>query len=162
MNKLSKLLILLAVIAMLVGCLAACKPDNTPDENGDGTTETPGDSETGGGAGGEIEFVDYASQVKFNPNSGKAHAEVEVKSYIDGDTTHFFIDNSIIPEGYVKARYLGINTPESTGIIEPWGKKASNYTKTQLQKATSIIIESDTANWDLDSTGGRGHRLQKP
>lgn len=155
MNKLSKLLILLAVIAMLVGCLAACKPDNTPDENGDGTTETPGDSETGGGAGGEIEFVDYASQVKFNPNSGKAHAEVEVKSYIDGDTTHFFIDNSIIPEGYVKARYLGINTPESTGIIEPWGKKASNYTKTQLQKATSIIIESDTANWDLDSTGGR-------
>ncbi len=156
MNKLSKLLILLAVIAMLAGCLAACQPDNT-DEKPDNSD--PGSSEGGGSGNGDgeqlPEFVDYASQVKFNPNSGKAHTEVEVKSYIDGDTTHFFVDNSIIPEGYVKARYLGINTPESTGVIEPWGKKASNYTKTQLQKATSIIIESDTANWDLDSTGGR-------
>lgn len=103
------------------------------------------------------EFVDYASQVKFNPNSGRAHAKVEVKSYIDGDTTHFIVTDGtkIGDESYIKARYLSINTPESTGVIEAWGKKASNYTKTQLQKATSIIIESDTDSWDLDSTGGR-------
>ena len=101
------------------------------------------------------EFIDYASQVKFDPNSGKVWAEVTVKSYIDGDTTHFFIDDEHIAEGYLKARYLGINTPESTGVVEPWGKKASNYTKNQLVKATSIIVESDTASWNLDSTGGR-------
>ena len=173
MNKLSKLLILLSVIAMLVGCFAACGPTEEPCEhtyeNGvctkcqeeDPNYVPPAGGEGGEGGGGEeeIQFVDYASQLKFNPNSGKKWTYATVKSYIDGDTTHFFVDKSEIPEGYMKARYLGINTPESTGIVEPWGKKASNYTKTQLKKAESIengiIIESDTAEWDLDSTGAR-------
>lgn len=148
---------------MLVGCLAACGPGGTTDNggnsggNGNGAGENSG--ETGGGGEEQIEFVDYASQLKFNPNSGKKWAYATVKSYIDGDTTHFYVDHSEMSEGYVKARYLGINTPESTGIVEPWGKKASNYTKTQLEKAANIpngiIIESDTATWDLDSTGER-------
>lgn len=151
MKKLSKILILLLVTVMLAGSLIACGP--TPDTGSDtGETNTDTGSET-------LEFVDYASQLKFNPSSGKNWAYATVKSYIDGDTTHFFVDKSEISEGYVKARYLGINTPESTGVVEPWGKKASNYTKTQLQKAekikNGIIIESDTAGWDLDSTGGR-------
>lgn len=172
MNKLSKLLMLLAVIAMLVGCLAACKPENT--EGGEGGSDNGGSEnggsenggsenggEQGGNEGGEEEpqFVDYASQLKFDENSGKKWVYATVKSYIDGDTTHFFVNDPDLPDGYVKARYLGINTPESTGIVEPWGKKASNYTKTQLQKAESItngiIIESDTDSWDLDSTGER-------
>lgn len=197
MNKLSRLLTLLVVIAMLVGCLAACELINPKDDHTHSFVEgkcecgvadpdyQPPHTHTfvegkcecgeedpdyqphthtfveGRCECGEVdpnyvpEFIDYASQVKFNPNSGKAWANVTVKSYIDGDTTHFYIDEDIIPEGYVKARYLCINTPESTGVIEPWGKKASNYTKEQLKKATSIIVESDTAGWDLDSTGGR-------
>ena len=167
MNKLSKLLIIFVIVAMLMGCFAACGlvgGDDTDDTNQGGTT--PGDTTTPGGdaEGGtnddekdppQVEFVDYASQVKFNPNSGRVWAEVTVKSYIDGDTTHFYIDHKDLSESYVKARYLSINTPESTGIIEPWGKKASNYTKGQLMQATSIIVESDSATWDLDSTGGR-------
>ncbi len=163
MNKLSKLLVILIAIIMIMGCFTACGEttpnDDNSSESGNGSENT--DTGNGGDEGGdeEIQFVDYASQLKFNPNSGKKWAYVTVKSYIDGDTTHFYIDKSQIPEGYVKARYLGINTPESTGVVEPWGKKASNYTKTQLQKAESvnngIIIESDTANWDLDSTGER-------
>ena len=167
MNKLSKLLVLLAVIAMLVGCLAACGPNGTGNQGGNtegggeqgGSTDNGGNSGSGDNSGGEIEFVDYASQVKFNPNSGKIWADVTVKSYIDGDTTHFYVDKvhgaDSLDDSYVKARYLAINTPESTGVIEAWGKKASNYTKAQLMKATSIIIESDTATWNLDSTGGR-------
>ena len=55
----------------------------------------------------------------------------------------------------LKARYLAINTPESTGKIEPWGKTASNYTKEKLTNASSIVIESDTYEWDADSTGDR-------
>lgn len=155
---------------MLVGCLAACGPVNNggnSGNNGEGTGENAGEGEGSGNGGNtgegdgeeQIEFVDYAAQLKFNPNSGKKWTYATVKSYIDGDTTHFYVDQSVIPEGYVKARYLGINTPESTGIVEPWGKKASTYTKTQLQKAADIpngiIIESDTANWDIDSTGER-------
>lgn len=166
MNKLSKLLIILVVISMLAGCFTACdvvngllgkdQPTETPDEGNQGGEENPGENPGEGDPEEEIEFIDYASQVKFDPNSGRVWAEVRVKSYIDGDTTHFIPVGTTIGEmGYIKARYLSINTPESTGIIEPWGKKASNYTKTQLMQATSIIIESDTATWNLDSTGGR-------
>ena len=164
MNKLSKLLIILVIVAMLAGCFTACGVidgilgnDQPPVETPDDTTgDTPGGEDPDdGNKEPEIEFVDYASQVKFNPDSGRVWAYATVKSYIDGDTTHFEIDQSVIDESYIKARYLCINTPESTGVIEPWGKKASNYTKTQLLKATSIIIESDTDNWNLDSTGAR-------
>ena len=55
----------------------------------------------------------------------------------------------------MKARYLAVNTPESTGKIEEWGKKASNFTKSKLQSATSIVLETDGANWEVDSTGDR-------
>lgn len=162
MNKLSKLLILLIAIIMIMGCFTACDQPSS-DTGSDSESDTGAvntDTDNGGGdVDEEPEFVDYASQLKFNPNSGKKWAYVTVKSYIDGDTTHFYIDKSQISEGFIKARYLGINTPESTGVVEPWGKKASNYTKTQLKKAESIkngiIVESDTASWDLDSTGER-------
>ena len=161
MNKLSRILILLIVFVMLMGCFASCGPANT-DTDTDTSTETDSNITSGkvdDGTDEEPEFVDYASQLKFNPQSGKKWMYATVKSYIDGDTTHFYVDKNEISEGYLKARYLGINTPESTGIVEPWGKKASNYTKEQLKKAESIkngiIIESDTAGWDLDSTGER-------
>ena len=99
--------------------------------------------------------VDYAASVTLDRNSGTAQQEVGVHAFIDGDTTHFTVPSSVMAGGILKARYLGINTPESTGKIEEWGKTASNFTKTALSNATSIIIESDTATWNVDSTGGR-------
>ena len=189
MNKITRLLLLLVVIAMLVGCFASCEvinsitgsdsdvddtetPGDEPgDDNGNEPGEEPGDEpgdEPGENPGDQPgdqpgdepgddtpEFIDYASQVKFDPNSGRVYTAATVKSYIDGDTTHFDVSTDIIDRGYLKARYLAINTPESTGVIEPWGKKASNYTKEQLQKAVSIILESDSDTWNLDSTGDR-------
>lgn len=114
------------------------------------------------------EFVDYAAEAKFNKNSGKIYAEVKVHTethgdrttygFVDGDTTHFDVPEAVasaIGSDVLKARYLAVNTPESTGEIEPWGKMASNFTRAALEKATSIIIESDTSTWNADSTGGR-------
>ena len=98
---------------------------------------------------------DFASEVKLNMRSETVKQEVTVHSFVDGDTTHFNVPTSIVDTGILKARYLAINTPESTGKIEEWGKKASNFTREKLSKATSIIIESDDSNWNLDSTGGR-------
>ena len=165
MKKFSKILTVLLLLAMIIGCFAACdlganepeessaeesKAAETTANNNDGeTTEVVTEAAT------EPEFVDYASQAKFDPNSGRLYAEVTVHQFVDGDTTHFNVDKSIVPTGTLKARYLAINTPESTGVIEPWGKKASNYTKETLSKATSIIIESDSNKWDIDSTGER-------
>ena len=154
MKNLSKLLVLLLALAMLAGCFAACD-GGKPNED---TTAATDETVTGeGGTLGEeeLEFVDYASTVKFDPNSGRASATVTVRTFVDGDTTHFNIDHPAFDGGILKARYLGINTPESTGQIEPWGKKASTYTKEALSKATSIIVESDSAQWNPDSTGDR-------
>lgn len=127
---------------MLICCFAAC-------ERGEGEeTSTEGSGEIG-------EFVDFAATLKFDPNSGRAYTEATVKTFVDGDTTHFNVPTSVIPTGVLKARYLGINTPESTGQIEPWGKKASIYTKDALTNAVSIIVESDNNGWNPDSTGDR-------
>ncbi len=98
---------------------------------------------------------DFASEVKLNMHSETVKQAVTVHSFVDGDTTHFNVPTTIVDSGVLKARYLAINTPESTGKIEEWGKKASNYTRERLSKATSIIIESDNSQWNLDSTGGR-------
>lgn len=99
------------------------------------------------------EFIDYAGQAHLDLDAETQTIEVTVKSFIDGDTTHFFAEG--FPNGILKARYAAVNTPESTGKIEEWGKKASRFTKEKLQNATSIIIESDTSEWKTDSTGER-------
>ena len=98
---------------------------------------------------------DLTGKLKFNESSETVKTKVTVKSYIDGDTTHFFVPTSISEDGVLKARYIAINTPESTGKIEEWGKRASEFTKAKLSSAESIIIESDDGTWNLDSTGSR-------
>ena len=98
---------------------------------------------------------DFASEVKLNMRSETVKQEVSVHLFVDGDTTHFNVPEDISANGVLKARYIAINTPESTGKIEEWGKKASAFTKEKLSQATSIIIESDDSKWNLDSTGGR-------
>ncbi|MDE5547883.1 MAG: thermonuclease family protein [Clostridia bacterium] len=150
MKKFAKILVsLLCAAIFAVPALTACdngNDDKTP------TTNTPPDNTP-------TEAVDYVSQLKFNKNSDTKKAEVTVRLYVDGDTTHFdpvggsseFSDT----QGYIKARYLAINTPESTGKIEEWGKAASKFTRSKLESAESIYIESDDSNWNLDSTGGR-------
>ena len=132
MNKgFVKLISLLLVLCLLAGCQPA-----------EGPTEAPAP-----------QVVDYAASIKLNPNNGCKQEEVTVKQFIDGDTVHFF--SKEIPGGVLKARFLAVNTPESTGKIEEYGKTAAAFTKEKLAAAESIIVESDTANWDADSTGGR-------
>ena len=101
------------------------------------------------------EFVDYAASLKLDMSSATAKEEVTVKSFVDGDTVHFYISNDAFETGVLKGRFLGINTPESTGKIEEYGKAASKFTREKLEAATSIIIESDNEKWNVDSTGDR-------
>lgn len=142
MNK--RIFALLAVLCIALGCLAGC--NNTPAPNG---------SEPTGTTGSTVETIDYAVEAKLDMDSSTLKQEVTAKAYVDGDTTHFYVPTSIVDTGLLKARYLAVNTPESTGKIEEWGKKASNFTKEKLSSAESIIIESDNGTWNVDSTGGR-------
>lgn len=147
MNK--RVYALLVALCIALGCLAGCNstPAQTPTVEGGAST----DATDGGAQGG----IDYAASVTLDMDSDTLKQEVSVKAYIDGDTTHFHVPTSVVETGLLKARYLAVNTPESTGKIEVWGKKASNFTKEKLQSATSIIIESDNNTWNVDSTGTR-------
>ena len=142
MNNKFKRISILLILAMAITLLGGCKPDANS-----GSSETESQS--------QMEHVDYASSVKLDMSSSTAKAEVTVKTFVDGDTTHFNVPTDVMPNGVLKARYIAINTPESTGKIEEWGKKASNFTREKLSSATSIVIESDSSTWDADSTGGR-------
>lgn len=101
------------------------------------------------------EYTDYAALLPLDMASGTAKQLVTVKTYVDGDTTHFFVPESVMPSGVLKARYIAVNTPESTGKIEEYGKKASAFTREKLSGASSILIESEDTEWHLDSTGSR-------
>lgn len=103
----------------------------------------------------ETEKIDYAGQVKLDLSATDHKTqEVTVKTYVDGDTTHFNFPGFGDQDTF-KARYAAVNTPESTGKLEEWGKKAARFTRTALETATSIILESEGADWQADSTGTR-------
>ena len=150
MKKIFKILISSVCAAVFaLPLFAGCDSSDSGDKNGDegNTNPTP-------------EKVDYAGQVHLDlddPSTKKQ--EVKVRLFIDGDTTHFDplsnVSDFAATQNYIKARYLAVNTPESTGTIEKWGKTASIFTKTQLESAESIIVESDDDKWNIDSTGER-------
>lgn len=129
-------LVLLAAIALCA--FAGCDMGSNSDSSGNSTP---------------LEVIDYVAETKLDMNSDSQKQEVTVKQYVDGDTTHFNVPKTISADGVLKARYTAINTPESTGSIEAYGKKASNFTKEKLKGASSIIVESDSTDWETDSNG---------
>jgi len=99
--------------------------------------------------------VDYVAQTKLDMNSATQKQEVQwgPHSHIDGDTSHFLVPATFDASGVAKVRYLAVNTPESTGQIQEWGKAASRFTQEKLSTAVSILIESDKASWTFDGNG---------
>ena len=154
LNK--KLFALLLALCTILGCFAGCDGTAPATEPAANTPTDPAATEPNATEPNATEpFIDYAGQLKLDMQSNTKKQEVTVKSYIDGDTTHFYIPDDFFIGNVLKARYLAVNTPESTGKIQEWGKKASNFTKEKLMSAESIIVESDDDQWNPDSTGGR-------
>ncbi len=145
MEKFKRSLVSFLLLTFLVSCLFGCADSAQPGQ----------ESETDATEPAPLEIVDYVAELKLDMSSETAKQEVTVKQFVDGDTTHFHVPASISENGVLKARYVAINTPESTGKIEEYGKKASAFTKEKLSAATSIIIESETDSWNVDTTGDR-------
>ena len=158
MKKLAPALALIILALCIFGCTPQKDKDALPTPVQTDAAQTPPVSSmpeaAPSPAAAASESIDYAASV--NPSGADtAKQEVTVKSFVDGDTVHFLVPESIMPSGVLKARFIGIDTPESTGKIEEYGKAASEFTKEKLSRAHSIMIESDDGNWDFDSTGGR-------
>ncbi len=78
--------------------------------------------------------------------------EATIAKYTDGDTFTAFLKK----EGStVVIRFHSVDTPESTGGVEKWGKAASNFVKDQLSKATDIVLEATATPAEKDSYGSR-------
>ncbi len=84
--------------------------------------------------------------------------QVSLYNPIDGDTAHFTPKSGGLT---IKSRFFGIDTPESTGKVQPYGKSASNFTKEQLKladKQGTIVVASAQESYGTpnpDSTGSR-------
>ena len=150
MNKLSKLILGLAAFVLLplsscVGPTATCVELENPDLllTTPVTDSFKFDQESTYGS----------RQFTTADSSGMMVGAATLKSTTDGDTANFEV------AGYaetVKLRFLGINTPESTAKVEPWGKKASLFVKHILEAATTIVLINDVnAFEERDSSGNR-------
>lgn len=145
------LLTLLALVFLIV--VASC--DNSQNDDGK-QGEDPGTQDPEG----PVDF-DYATPVtdglKLTQSyEGKSFindgiGEVTVAQFVDGDTTIFRQKNGGGPN--FTGRYQGINTPESTYTVEPWGYAASNFTKTALKNAAKIVLQTEDIDVRTDSNG---------
>ena len=88
-------------------------------------------------------FILFISLINVN---ALERMEVTLSKCVDGDTAWFILDGEEI-----KARFLAIDTPESTNKIEPFGQEASNYTCQLLTGADKIEIEYDSNSDKLDN-----------
>ena len=136
---------------LILSCLflTACGSADTPAGPSGSPEATPS------APAAPAEHVDYADALKLDMTSSTAKVEVTVKTFVDGDTVHFHVPTDVMEDGVLKARFLAVNTPESTGKVEEYGKTASLYTKEVLSHADAILVESETEGWDLDATGSR-------
>lgn len=138
MKKLNlRILSLLLLVCVVLSCFAGCKKNEE------------------GGEPAAPAHVDYTAELKLDMNSNTLKKEVKWgdRSHVDGDTSHFEVERDFDASGIIKARYLAVDTPETTGQIEEWGKPASRFTKERLSKAVSIIVESDSDHWEYDGNG---------
>lgn len=135
-KKILSLLLLVCTVFGTFFSLTACDKGTSGSPSSDKGTSGP---------------IDYASEVTLDRGNSLT-MDATVKAYIDGDTTHFNVTKEFNDEGLLKARYAAINTPESTGQIEEWGKKAANFTKEKLSTASSIVLQADKEVWETDST----------
>lgn len=72
--------------------------------------------------------------------------EVKVTRVVDGDTIDVsYIAGAKLPA--TRVRLIGVDTPESTRQVEPYGKEASAYTRKQLEGKT-VWLEKDVSETD--------------
>ena len=88
----------------------------------------------------KITLIFMLLMFSIQPIQAKKEEKIKVTlaSCTDGDTAHFYMNQK-----NVKVRFLGINAPEYTKKIEPYGKEASEYVCNALNNAHTIEIEYD-------------------
>jgi hypothetical protein len=87
-----------------------------------------------------------------DPRGG--YFEVTLINCIDGDTAKFNYPQIIydaIPNFSNNTRFLNMDTEETYGTPEEWGKPGSNYTCDLLTSAESIVLQTDPNDGLIDN-----------
>jgi micrococcal nuclease len=152
-----KTALFLMAFIVAAGCFAACRID--PGGKDPVTTSDPeAIDESKWVYVRDSSLPDFATMVTLDDSNIEADFEktgkglVTLEQHIDGDTVHFW---NYSHTEVIKARFIAIDTPESTGRVEPWGKPASVYTKRKLKDATQIVLQSDEDGRALTDSNGR-------
>lgn len=158
MKKITKICTL-----MLTGlglCLVSCGTNNESDNSSSKpTTSETNSSESSSSetSAKEAYKIEVAKELKLTQSfTGKTFftdgiEECTLTRTTDGDTSTFKLKSG----GSITARYLAIDTPESTAGYEKWGKAASVWNANILNKATQIVVESNASTPAKDSNGTR-------
>lgn len=118
-------------------------------------------------------MIDYAHNGSCVLNNGeidrydldffqKGVGQFDLWMAIDGDTAHFTPRNTTTSSETVKARFYGIDTPESTGRVQEYGMKASNFTKEKLKNAAehgTIVLAGVSSEYAVPGTDANGRYL---
>ena len=144
---------------LILGALALSACTNVPTGSG----SEPASSS---GASGWVDYsktgnVKLGLEYKGHTFYQDGIEQVKLLHSIDGDTAHFTPLSSDNYDDTIKARFYGIDTPESTGKVQEYGKAASHYTEdilNQADKNGTIVVSSAQDGYGLpnpDSTGSR-------
>jgi len=139
---LAVLLILVMVVSAACGSTSA--PSGTDPSTSPGTTESTTTEQDQPAQQGEA--ARDAGEQAQEPDLPAGVTEAKVVRVIDGDTIEVeYVAGAELPA--TRIRLIGINTPESTTRVEPYGKQASDYTKQQLEGKT-VWLEKDVSETD--------------
>ena len=106
----------------------------------------------------QVEDVDYVAKTKLDQEVTESSsffgadgiAYATVVRCVDGDTADFLTGGVEF-----RARFLGVDTPESTGDVEVWGKTASLFTANKLNNAYKVVVQANGGPAQKDTTGSR-------
>lgn len=159
LEKVKKTLAFLVTCASMIG-LAACnsEPEGDPNDPSNFVDTLP----TGMDHyySNQISFADLGIALPSQNTFMKdGVAKLKIKSVTDGDTAVFHLAGGEedpytnvlkTPRPTITVRFLGIDTPESTSSIDPWGKKASKYVKSKLETAEEIIVDATSISYNIN------------
>ena len=149
-----KIIVFATALVTLVGCGKGKTSSNTPEVSA--PTSIPlgsdGYKDIGTVQTDSLKFTqDYEGKTFTTDGIGIA----TFRSHTDGDTTNWYINEGRANEEKIKFRYLGINTPESTARVEPWGVAASKFTKSKVSNAKLIVLINDEKVFGKTESNGR-------
>jgi endonuclease YncB( thermonuclease family) len=158
----NKIIRKIALVALLPWMIASCRKtpsaiETTPKAEETTTSTALKEKHDYAHDGSIVLGLDYKNKNFFRDGI----SQVYLKSPIDGDTAHFYTSKDKSSSQIVKSRFYGIDTPESTGKVEPYGKPASNFTKEKLKNAAekgTIVVSAPIKTYQepmTDTTGSR-------